>query len=86
MNQSVIFSDHLFIETNQVRFIAQLQGMNINCFASFGIISKLCDHQDVSQHNAAGLFEQCRFDLEDKAESLIEQEAFNDSGEIIVVW
>jgi len=83
MNQSVIFSDQLFIETNQVRFIAQLQGMNINCFASFGIISKLCDHQDVSQHNAAGLFEQCRFDLE---ESLIEQEAFNDSGEIIVVW
>ncbi|AZG71524.1 DUF1488 domain-containing protein [Shewanella livingstonensis] len=84
MNQSVIFSDQLFIETNKVRFIAQQQGMNINCFASFVIISELCDNQLVSKHNAGSLFEQCRFDLEDRAESLIEQEAFSDSGEIIV--
>ncbi|UJF22222.1 DUF1488 domain-containing protein [Shewanella sp. OMA3-2] len=85
MNQSVIFTDQLYIETNQVRFIAQQQGVNINCFASFAVISALCDNQDVNEHNAINLFELCRFDLEDKAEALIEQEAFCDSGDIALL-
>ncbi|UCX03085.1 DUF1488 family protein [Shewanella glacialimarina] len=85
MNQSVIFTDQLYMETNQVRFIAQQQGMHINCFASFAVISALCDHQVVNEHNAVHLFEQCRFDLEDKAEALIEQEAFSDSGDILLL-
>jgi hypothetical protein len=85
MNQSVIFTDQHYIETNEVRFIAQQQGININCFARFSVISELCDNQLVDQHNAASLFEQCRFDLEDKAEALITQEAFSDSGDITVI-
>jgi len=85
MNQSVIFTDQLYIETNQVRFVAQMQGMNINCFASFAVISAFCDNQEVNEHNAINLFEQCRFDLEDKAEELIHQEAFSDSGYILLL-
>ncbi|MGP1834947.1 DUF1488 domain-containing protein [Shewanella frigidimarina] len=84
MNQSVIFTDQVYPETNQVKFIAQQQGVNINCYASFSVISELCDKQVVSGSNVVCLFEQCRFDLEDQAEALIEQEAFNDSGDIIL--
>ncbi|MGI2106079.1 DUF1488 domain-containing protein [Shewanella frigidimarina] len=84
MNQSVIFTDQVYPETNQVKFIAQQQGININCYASFSVISELCDKQVVSGSNVVCLFEQCRFDLEDQAEALIEQEAFNDSGDIIL--
>jgi hypothetical protein len=84
MNQSVIFTDQLYVETNSVKFIAQQQGMNISCFAGFTLISQLCDNHLVNATNAASLFEQCRFDLEDKAEMLIEQETFNESGEIIL--
>jgi hypothetical protein len=83
MNQSVIFTDQVYLETNQVKFVAQQQGMNINCYASFLAISELCD-KVVSGSNAVCLFEQCRFDLEDQAEALIEQEAFSDSGDIIL--
>ncbi|ABI69898.1 DUF1488 domain-containing protein [Shewanella frigidimarina] len=84
MNQSVIFTDQVYPETNQVKFIAQQQGVNINCYASFSVISELCDKQVVSGSNVVCLFEQCRFDLEDQAEALIEQEAFNCSGDIIL--
>ncbi|HBF45892.1 DUF1488 domain-containing protein [Shewanella frigidimarina] len=84
MNQSVIFTDQVYPETNQVKFIAQQQGVNINCYASFSVISELCDKQVVSGSNVVCLFEQCRFDLEDQAEALIEQEAFNGSGDIIL--
>lgn len=82
MNQSVIFSDQLFIEADKVRFVAQQQGVNINCYASFSAISMLCEQQEVNPSNVVNLFERCRFDLEDKAEALIEQEAFNDKGDI----
>jgi hypothetical protein len=84
MNQSVIFNDQVYLETNQVKFVAQQQGVNINCYVSFSAISELCDKQIVSGSNAVCLFEQCRFDLEDQAEALIEQEAFSDSGNIIL--
>ncbi|MGX9461443.1 DUF1488 domain-containing protein [Shewanella sp. A14] len=82
MNQSVIFTDQFYIETNQVKFIAQQQGININCYASFSIISEFCNKQVVNESNVESLFEQCRFDIEDKAEELIEHEDFNDSGDI----
>ncbi|MDD8060573.1 MULTISPECIES: DUF1488 domain-containing protein [Shewanella] len=82
MNQNVIFGDQLFVEADNVRFIAQRQGVNINCFVSFSTISALCQSQAVSEHNAACMFEQCRFDLEDQAEALINQEAFTDIGDI----
>ena len=84
MNQSIIFSDQLYVETDQVRFIAQQQGMNINCFVSFAVISELCDEQLVSDNNVVNMFEKCRFDLEDKAELLIEQEQFNSKGDISI--
>ncbi|GGB65847.1 DUF1488 domain-containing protein [Shewanella inventionis] len=84
MNQSIIFTDQLFIEKSRVKFIAQQQGVNINCFVSFGVIGQLCGQQAVNQLNAADAFEQCRFDLEEKAEELIEQELFNDDGDIVL--
>ncbi|MCT8988239.1 DUF1488 family protein [Shewanella phaeophyticola] len=82
MNQSVIFGDQLFVEADNVRFVAQQQGVNINCYVSFATISGLCQSQMVNQHNAASMFEQCQFDLEDQAEELINQEAFTDTGDI----
>jgi hypothetical protein len=84
MNQSIIFNDQLTIETNRVKFIAQQQGSNISCCACFSLISQLCDNQLVNAANVATLFELCRFDLEDKAERLIQQEAFNHDGEIML--
>ncbi|GGQ26067.1 DUF1488 domain-containing protein [Shewanella litoralis] len=82
MNQSIIFTDQLYIEADKVKFIAQQQGANINCYARFSTISQLCEQQEVNLSNAANLFELCRFDLEDKAEAQIEREVFNDKGDV----
>ncbi|WP_445773604.1 DUF1488 family protein [Shewanella sp.] len=82
MNQSIIFTDQLFIEQERVRFIAQQQGVNINCYVSFTAMGQFCEQQGINQSNAADVFELCRFDIEDKAEALIGQESFNDNGDI----
>ena len=85
MNQSVIFTDQLYIEADAVKFIAQQQGIHIACFISFSLLSQLNQDKFVDANNAEIYFELCRFDIEDKAEALIEEEAFSDKGDIQLI-
>lgn len=86
MNQSVIFTD----TTNwaaglaSVHFTAQQQGMNINCYISLTSLSELSGQVIEKPASALVVFEQYRFDIEDKAEALIEIEAFDEQGRIFI--
>jgi hypothetical protein len=84
MNQSVIFTDLVDVTDVGVSFYAQQQGQNITCRISFSQLGLLAQEANCDVVNAKTLFEEYRFDMEDWAESLIAEEAFNDQGEIIL--
>lgn len=89
MNQSVIFTDLVEWDEQQqiVIFIAQVQGMNVNCIVP--IAKLLMQHPDktiveanMQQEHVLALFEKVRFDFEDLAEEQIEAEAYDEHGSI----
>ncbi|WP_418641814.1 DUF1488 domain-containing protein [Vibrio chaetopteri] len=86
MNQSILFSDQL--EWNQelgvVEFHAQQAGVLIVCLVGLEILARLNDLNVVTKELAFECFEAVRFDLEEIAESLIEDEAFDEQGRVIV--
>ncbi|WP_028024395.1 DUF1488 family protein [Enterovibrio calviensis] len=86
MNQSIIFPDHQDIDKDKhaVCFHAQQSGALIVCYVSIDDISKR--HKCALEEDEAILsaFDQHRFDFEDLAEVAIEEESFNDQGEIWV--
>lgn len=84
MNQSIIFSDDATWddELASIQFTGQQQGMTILCYISLNELSQL-SQEVVEQQQAKSVFEQYRFDIEDLAEELIEQEAFDEKGRII---
>ena len=76
MNQAIIFVDRCEYNEQQKRvyFYAQASGQLINCF--FQTLK--------SDREAVAGFEVNRFDYEDLAEKAIEDELFNQQGEIEV--
>lgn len=74
MNQAVLFVDRVeYIEdAERINFFAQVNGQLITCF----YLTKQ------SKEKAIKDFESKRFDYEDIAESAIEDELYNDQGEI----
>ncbi len=84
MNQSIIFSDELKIEPEELRvyFSAQQMGHLISCSVSFSWLEEQSGEFILDQDKACEVFNQLRFDIEDEAEALIEDEEFNASGEI----
>lgn len=86
MNQSLIFSDSLQwnAEWSSVHFVAQQQGMTIDCYISRTALQALSGEKVHQAQQAMVLFEQFRFDIEDKAEKLIEQEAFDELGRLFI--
>lgn len=76
MNQSILFVDRVeYIEdTKRIYFFAQVNGQLITCF----YLTKQ------SKESAIKDFESKKFDYEDIAESAIEDELYNDQGEIEV--
>lgn len=84
MNQSILFPDiHQWNEQEQtVRFPAQQGGALIECRISRSELEKVCGLSITGAEQAVSLFQQFRFDIEELAESLIEDEDFNLSGEI----
>ena len=83
MNQSLIFGDDVTVGENTVIFTAQQQGQNINCKISFVALGELSLLQ-VNIHNAAMVFEQVRFDIEELTEQAIKDELFEDDGSILL--
>jgi len=86
MNQSILFSDQLTWneEAGMVEFHAQQAGMLIICLVSLDMLGKLNNSSEVSKENAFEQFEAARFDIEEIAESLVEDEAFDEQGRIII--
>ncbi|WP_144211776.1 DUF1488 family protein [Shewanella donghaensis] len=91
MNQSVIFTD--LVEWDELQqtviFIAQVQGMNVNCIIPIAKLlektqDKASDVVQMQQEHVLALFERVRFDFEDLAEELIEAEEFDEQGNILL--
>lgn len=84
MNQSIIFSDDLLVENEkqQVIFSAQQMGSLIKCSVSFLWLTEESGETVSTSQQAEEAFLQLRFDIEDKAEALIEDEELNASGGI----
>ena len=86
MNQSILFPDmQSWDEVSQsVNFAAQQSGALIECYVTKQKLEKLSGSQIETEQAAIDAFIDFRFDLEEIAEELIEDEAFNEEGHIII--
>lgn len=84
MNQSILFPDiQSWDEEKQaIVFPAQQSGALIQCLVNTAELEKLSGQQIEGEQQALTVFSQYRFDLEELAEELIEDEEFNSKGEI----
>lgn len=97
MNQAIIFTDneHYNNALQQIEFQAQSQGALISCIISLANVKKLneqtesldqslsnIDVNNMNEEQALALFEHVRFDIEDLAEAMINQQAFSDDEKI----
>ena len=84
MNQDILFADIQTWDNERqaVNFPAQQGGALINCWVSLAWLEKKCSQTLVDEAAALYAFGQCRFDLEDIAETMIEDEDFNPDGDI----
>lgn len=87
MNQSILFAD---IQTwdeqlQAVRFPAQNSGALIECLIRVEELEKLVGTNIADQQQALKVFSDSRFEIEELAEELIEDEEFNSQGEIEVM-
>ncbi|ELB1484766.1 DUF1488 domain-containing protein [Vibrio parahaemolyticus] len=86
MNQSILFPDmQSWDEVSQsVNFTAQQSGALIECFVTKQKLEKLSGSELDTEQAVIAAFIDYRFDLEEIAEELIEDEAFNEEGHIII--
>ncbi|AWA99017.1 MULTISPECIES: DUF1488 domain-containing protein [Vibrio] len=86
MNQSILFPDmQSWDKTLQaVNFTAQQSGALIECYVTKQKLEKLSGSLVETEQAAIKVFIDYRFDLEEIAEELIEDEAFNEEGNIII--
>jgi len=87
MNQSILFPDIQSWDEEQqaITFPAQQSGALIECFVRQAELEKISGQTIADKQQALDVFCQCRFELEELAEDLIEEEEFNASGQIEVV-
>ncbi|EHH1173849.1 TPA: DUF1488 domain-containing protein [Vibrio parahaemolyticus] len=86
MNQSILFPDmQSWDEVSQsVNFAAQQSGALIECFVTKQKLEKLSGSELDTEQAVIAAFIDYRFELEEIAEELIEDEAFNEEGHIII--
>lgn len=84
MNQSILFPDIQYWDDIRqgVRFSAQQSGALIECGISKQGLETLSGQVIVSAQQAMQIFNAFRFDIEEMAEELIEDELFSDEGTI----
>jgi len=91
MNQAIIFSDNeqYNINSQQVEFQAQSQGTLVSCVISLSYLQKLNEITEITpeqlidiETTVLTLFDSARFDIEDLAEEMINQQAFNEGGKV----
>ncbi|MHA2940202.1 DUF1488 family protein [Vibrio sp. RC27] len=86
MNQSIIFSEDSIWnnELRQIEFTAQNMGNLIVCVIPIATLEGISGRQINDETLALDLFSQYRFDLEEQAEEQIEEEMFNEVGQIVL--
>lgn len=86
MNQSILFPDiQSWDESSQsVNFPAQQSGALIECYVTKQKLSKMSGLDIEDEQEAVEAFLALRFDLEEMVEELIEDEAFNEEGHIVI--
>nr|ADI17027.1 hypothetical protein [uncultured Vibrionales bacterium HF0010_22E23] len=84
MNQSILFPDQQTynVAREAVAFPAQSSGALISCFVSVDWLQRQTGNSLNAESEVLAAFNQCRFDLEDAAEAAIEDEDFNQQGEV----
>jgi len=86
MNQDILFADLQTWDSERkaVCFPAQQAGALIRCWVSLAWLENQAGSPLADEAAMLTAFAEYRFDLEEMAESLIEEEAFNATGEIEV--
>lgn len=84
MNQSILFPELQTWQEDkqQIVFIAQQSGLSIDCIITVASLSQLKGENIVGEEQALHIFSEYRFDIEELAEQLIEDEDFNHDGQI----
>lgn len=87
MNQAILFTDdQKWNEQLQaVDFSAQQSGALIGCFISLSELQYWSGVTITSPQQALTVFSEWRFDIEERAEQLIEEECFTSAGMIEVL-
>ncbi|WP_061033979.1 DUF1488 domain-containing protein [Vibrio splendidus] len=84
MNQSILFPDiqDWDKESQSIIFPAQQSGALIECEVSIEELSRLSDKEIEGGEQALAIFAELRFDIEELAEELIEEEEYDSSNRI----
>ncbi|MDW6002291.1 DUF1488 family protein [Vibrio mangrovi] len=87
MNQSILFPDDQSWDeaSQQVHFPAQCQGALVECIVAVSELEQISGQKIAGREDALSIFSQYRFDFEELAERLIENEEDNALGQIEVV-
>jgi hypothetical protein len=86
MNQAILFSDDAKWngELRQIAFSAHHMGGLIECIVPEAVLSRISGCGITDEHSALDQFAQLRFDLEELAEVLIEDDSVNDLGQVVL--
>lgn len=84
MNQGILFPDLMEWQAQEqrVHFPAQQMGALINCYISRRRLEKMTGLVLTKEGDIVRAFESVRFDIEDIAEKLIEEQEFGEDGAI----
>jgi len=84
MNQDILFNEgaQWHATEQRVEFTAQQLGALIRCFISHGQLEQLAGEPLLSEQAILSAFERLRFDVEERAEELIEAQEFAEDGAI----
>lgn len=88
MNQSILFPDVQTWDKEKqvVIFPAQSRGALIECVVSKHYLERLSGQALEDESAVLSAFTQLRFDVEEEAETLIEDEMFSSSGQIEITY
>ncbi|PSU68572.1 DUF1488 domain-containing protein [Photobacterium phosphoreum] len=86
MNQNILFTDIQTWHSDQqaIHFSAQQGGALINCWLPLSWLQQQSGQVLSMPEDVITTFIEYRFDIEDIAEAMIENEDFNDNGDIVI--
>ncbi|MDB1122556.1 DUF1488 family protein [Vibrio algarum] len=84
MNQAILFPDiqEWNAKLEVIKFPALQSGSLIDCTISLHRLSALSRNDEIGENEVLNVFSEYRFDIEEIAEEMIEDEMFNDLDQI----